>query len=141
MLAVSFNISDLVNDYDERGLLGVIADPDFANNGYIYLYYTHEGANLNNRVSRFTMTGDVLDAASETLIFELDPLGTAGNHNGGGISFGADGKLYIATGENTISSNAQSTASLLGKIHRINKDGTIPTDNPMYNTLTGKISM
>jgi glucose/arabinose dehydrogenase len=66
-------------------------------------------------------------------------LGSAGNHNGGGISFGTDGKLYISTGENTISSNAQSTSSLLGKIHRINKDGTIPTDNPMYNTLTGKL--
>lgn len=138
MLAVGFNISNVVNDFDERGLLGVTADPDFSNNGYVYLYYTRNDSTLRNRVSRFTMNGDLLDPASETLIFELDPLSTAGNHNGGGLSFGADGKLYISVGENTISSNAQSTSSLLGKIHRINKDGTIPTDNPMYNTLTGK---
>jgi hypothetical protein len=64
MLAVGFNISDSVNDFDERGLLGVAVDPSFTNNGYVYLYYTREGATLKNRVSRFTMAGDSLDAAS-----------------------------------------------------------------------------
>ncbi len=56
----------------------------------------------------------------------------------GGISFGLDGKLYICVGENTIASNAQSDTTLLGKILRINKDGSIPTDNPFYATNTGK---
>src|SRR5205814_10017150 len=55
------------------------------------------------------------------------------NHNGGAIHFGPDGKLYIAVGENTIGSNAQSFSTLLGKMLRMNSDGTIPTDNPYYN--------
>src|SRR5205814_5286923 len=55
------------------------------------------------------------------------------NHNGGAIHFGPDGKLYIAVGENTIGSNAQSFSTLLGKMLRMNKDGTIPTDNPYFN--------
>ncbi|HEU4769955.1 MAG TPA: Calx-beta domain-containing protein, partial [Pyrinomonadaceae bacterium] len=55
---------------------------------------------------------------------------SATNHNGGAIHFGPDGKLYIATGENAVTSNSQSLSNRLGKILRINSDGTIPADNP-----------
>ncbi len=54
----------------------------------------------------------------------------AGNHNGGALHFGLDGKLYIAVGDNAVSSNAQTLSNLKGKILRINSDGSIPPDNP-----------
>jgi glucose/arabinose dehydrogenase len=130
-------LSLAVDPQGERGLLGVTLDPDFANNGFIYLYYTTTSGGLHNRVSRFTVSGDTINPATELILLDLDPLSTATNHNGGGLHFGGDGKLYIATGENANPSNSQTTANLLGKILRINADGTIPTDNPFFNTATG----
>ena len=71
------------------------------------------------------------------MILELDNLSGATNHNGGALAFGPDGKLYAAVGENADGANAQTLANLLGKMLRINKDGTIPTDNPFYTSATG----
>lgn len=113
----------------ERGLLGVAVDPDFATNQYVYVYYTAATPTTHNRVSRFTANGDVAVAGSETPILDLETL-SAGNHNGGAIHFGPDGKLYVAVGENAVSSNSQSIANRLGKLLRINSDGSIPPDNP-----------
>jgi glucose/arabinose dehydrogenase len=64
-------------------------------------------------------------------------MSTATNHNGGAMNYGPDGKLYIAVGENANGANAQSFANLLGKMLRINADGSIPADNPFYLTATG----
>jgi len=127
----------------ERGLLGIAFDPNFATNGYIYIYYTVPSV-PNNRVSRFTTSaGDpnMADPASEFVLLDLDPL-LFNNHNGGAMHFGPDGMLYIATGDNTRYSDpadlaAQSLDTLLGKILRISPDGTIPTDNPFYGVATG----
>ena len=121
-----------VDSAGERGLLGVAADPSFATNGFIYVYYTVPGSPPHNRVSRFTMTGDT--AATEVVLLNLDNLSTATNHNGGALHFGNDGKLYIAAGENANGANAQTLANLLGKILRINADGSIPADNPFFAT-------
>ncbi len=126
-----------VNSSGERGLLGVAFDPNFASNQYIYVYYTATTPAIHNRVSRFTANGDVAVPGSETIILELNNLSGATNHNGGAIHFGIDGKLYIAVGENATPSNAQTLSNLLGKILRINSDGTIPTDNPFFNSATG----
>jgi glucose/arabinose dehydrogenase len=115
---------------NERGLLGIAFDPDFANNQYVYVYYTVITSPIHNRVSRFTANGDVAVTGSETPILDLDNLSSATNHNGGAIHFGPDGKLYVAVGENGNSANAQSIDTRLGKILRINSDGTIPPDNP-----------
>jgi glucose/arabinose dehydrogenase len=120
----------------ERGLLGLAFDPNFASNGFIYVYYTVLSSPRHNRVSRFTANGDVAVANSEVVILELNNL-SAGNHNGGAMHFGPDGKLYIAVGENAVPSNSQTLGNLLGKILRINADGSIPTDNPFFNTATG----
>ena len=68
-------------------------------------------------------------AGSETVILELNDL-SATNHNGGAIHFGPDGKLYVAVGENANSANSQTLTNRLGKLLRINADGTIPSDNP-----------
>ncbi|MGH9369020.1 MAG: PQQ-dependent sugar dehydrogenase, partial [Thermoanaerobaculia bacterium] len=127
-----------VSSVGERGLLGIAFDPAFAVNGFLYVYYTATTPAIHNRVSRFTASGDVAVIGSETILLELDNLSSATNHNGGALHFGLDGKLYIAVGENATGSNAQTLANLLGKLLRLNKDGTIPTDNPFYATASGK---
>src|SRR5687767_3044407 len=120
----------------ERGLLGIAFDPNFETNNFLYLYYTVTSTPRHNRVSRFTANGDVAVAGSELPILDLENL-SATNHNGGAIHFGPDGKLYVATGENAVPSNAQTLSNRLGKILRINTDGTIPTDNPFFSTASG----
>ncbi len=119
-----------VNSSGERGLIGIALDPDFSTNNYIYLYYTVPTAPIHNRISRFTANGDVVLAASESIVLELDPLSAATNHNGGAMHFGKDGKLYVAIGENANSANAQNLDTYHGKILRINKDGSVPDGNP-----------
>ena len=126
-----------VNSAGERGLLGVAFDPGFATNRFVYLYYTATSPQIHNRVSRFTANGDVAVPGSEVVIFELNNLSNATNHNGGAIHFGPDGKLYVAVGENANESNSQTLANLLGKMLRINPNGTIPTDNPFFSSATG----
>lgn len=130
-------LSLTVDSTGERGLLGVAIDPNFATNQYVFVYYTVPGTPAHNRVSRFTASGDVSAANSELVLLELDNLSTATNHNGGALQFGADGKLYIAVGENATPSHAQTLANLHGKLLRINSDGSIPTDNPFFGTATG----
>ena len=127
-----------VNASGERGLLGVTFDPDFATNRFVYVYYTTSASPIHNRVSRFTASAANPDVAQagETVLLDLENL-SATNHNGGALHFGTDGKLYIAAGENAVGSNSQSFSNLLGKILRINSDGTIPTDNPFYASTTG----
>jgi glucose/arabinose dehydrogenase len=121
----------------ERGLLGVTFDPNFASNNFVYVYYTVPGASAHNRLSRFTANGDVAAANSEVVLLDLNNLSSATNHNGGAIHFGPDGKLYVAVGENANGANSQTLTNLLGKVLRISSDGTIPNDNPFFNTATG----
>jgi glucose/arabinose dehydrogenase len=125
-----------VNSSGERGLLGVTFDPNFATNRFVYVYYTATTPNIHNRVSRFTANGDVAVAGSERVLMNLNAL-NATNHNGGAIHFGRDNRLYIAVGENARSANAQNLTNVLGKVLRINADGSIPTDNPFFNQTTG----
>src|ERR1044072_7194524 len=121
----------------ERGLLGVTFDPNFASNNFVYVYYTVPGASAHNRLSRFTANGDVAAPNSEVVLLDLNNLSSATNHNGGAIHFGPDGKLYVAVGENANGANSQTLTNLLGKVLRISSDGTIPNDNPFFNTATG----
>lgn len=130
-------LSVTVSSVGERGLLGVAFDPDFETNRFVYVYYTATSPAIHNRVSRFTASGDVAAPGSETVILELNNLSGATNHNGGALHFGPDGRLYIATGENANGAHAQTLANLLGKILRIEKNGSIPSDNPFFNTASG----
>jgi glucose/arabinose dehydrogenase len=125
-----------VDSSGERGLLGVAFDPDFSTNQFVYVYHTTSTAPIHNRIVRFTANGDVAEAGSMVVLLDLDNL-NATNHNGGGLHFGPDGKLYASAGENANSANAQTLTNLLGKILRLNPDGTIPSDNPFYGTATG----
>jgi Glucose / Sorbosone dehydrogenase/Immunoglobulin domain len=117
--------------------LGVTFDPGFITNQRVYIYYTVAGSPAHNRVTRFTANGDTAVPGSEAIVLELNSLSGATNHNGGAIHFGLDGKLYVAVGENANSANSQTLANLLGKMLRINADGSIPADNPFYNVASG----
>ena len=130
------NIASRVDSEGERGLLGVALDPDFSANNYVYVYYTQEAAGTtpaHNRIVRFTANGDRAVSSSEKLILRLNNLSHRTNHNGGALHFGKDSKLYIAVGENGVPDNAQSLNNLLGKMLRLNHDGTIPPTNPFYD--------
>ena len=136
LLATPF-LSLSVDSSGERGLVGIAFDPNFFTNHYVYVYYTVPTFPIHNRVSRFTAAGDVTAPGSEVVILNLDNLSSATNHNGGALHFGPDGKLYIGVGENANGANAQTLSNLLGKVLRINSNGSIPTDNPFYNSATG----
>ena len=120
----------------ERGLLGIDFDPEFLVNGYLYLHYTVASQPFHNRISRFTISGDTIDPASERILFELPPQ-TASYHVGGAVTVAHDGTLLIGVGDNTRSEEAQDLESLLGKVLRINRDGSIPSDNPFIDRTTG----
>ncbi|OHA89223.1 MAG: hypothetical protein A3C70_00015 [Candidatus Zambryskibacteria bacterium RIFCSPHIGHO2_02_FULL_43_14] len=110
----------------ETGVMGLAVDPDFGSNNYIYIQYTRT---TGNRISRFIFNGTSL--TNETVI--LDNIPAASNHDGGRLAFGPDGKLYSTTGDAVNAASAQNTNSLAGKILRLNKDGSIPGDNPFGN--------
>jgi glucose/arabinose dehydrogenase len=125
----------------EEGLLGAAVDPGFASNGFVYLYYTRNAGNCAsssgrfNRVSRFKMTGDTIEQASEVVL--LDNMNIpAGNHNGGDLHVGNDGDLYVTVGDGGTNprgsgpSAAQDLSLLNGKILRITTAGAVPADNP-----------
>ena len=117
----------------QQGIYDIELDPDFTTNHFFYVFYTLGSPN-RDRLSRFTanagLTGTV--AGSEVVLYQ-DPQDANAEHHGGAIVFGNDGKLYFTTGEHFNAGDAQLLTNPRGKIHRINKDGTIPTDNPFYD--------
>lgn len=144
---------DLNPGYDERGLLGLAFHPDYAENERLFVYYSAPlrdggpgGWNHTSHLSEFTVLADNPDQAdpdSERIIMEIDQ--PQSNHNGGQITFGPDGYLYIAlgdgggahdigTGHTDEIGNGQDITNLLGSILRIDVDGDepygIPDDNP-----------
>ena len=126
-----------VSSTTDRGLMGIAFDPGFSSNNFIYFTYTTTNVPAIQRISRFTATGDVAVAGSEAVIFESDTF-TVSKEVGGGLHFGPDGALYIGLGQSGAGTNAQSFANVFGKILRVNKDGSIPSDNPFFGTTTGK---
>ncbi len=121
----------------EEGLLSGTFSPDFQNDGRIYVYYTQGGASgLPTVLSRFQVSGGVMDTANETRILEVPDF--ASNHNGGRVLFGPDGYLYLSTGDGggggDPQDNGQNINSLLGKVLRLKVTGegtySIPDDNP-----------
>ena len=125
-----------VNSDQERGFLGLAFDPNFASNGFLYVYYTRNGGGgVHNRVSRLTISGNT--SSGETTVIDLPDIGGAIFHMGGALHFGTDGRLYVAVGDYQNGSNSQSMNTLSGKLLRINADGSIPSDNPFFNSASG----
>jgi uncharacterized repeat protein (TIGR01451 family) len=158
-----------VNNASERGLLGIALHPSFPTTPYVYLYWTESSTGvdtsntdeiplLGNRVDRFIWNGSTLTL--DRNLIKLRSLQadagqpTRGNHNGGVIRFGPDGKLYIIIGDNGRRGLLQNITSggtvpddqfggpepddahLTGVILRLNDDGTTPPDNPFFNATT-----
>jgi glucose/arabinose dehydrogenase len=124
-------------------LIGVTVDPGFAQNNFIYVTYVAREPFPHHCISRFTAAADIALPGSERILLEGDDQTKLGGvvsngHQGGAIHFGKDGKLYIALGEQTAGAPAQAMDSLLGKLLRINPDGSIPDDNPFYRQTKGK---
>lgn len=85
----------------EEGLMGLQKDPDYANNHWIYLYYSPTGDEWVNRLSRFKFENGKFDVASEQVIMDVDSQREICCHTGGSIAFGPDGLLYLSTGDNS----------------------------------------
>ncbi len=84
----------------EDGMLGITADPDFAKNNWLYIYYSHPEKSANV-LSRFVFDGKKVDQASEVQILEVPTQRDKCCHTGGSLTFAPDGNLFLSTGDNT----------------------------------------
>lgn len=136
-----------VPDVDSRnqgGLLGLALDPKFASNGLVYLSYSepHADGTTNTAVAR----GKLVRGATPTLegvttIWRQGPSLKSTMHYGGRLVFARDGTLFVTTGERSITEGrmqAQHLDAALGKVVRINSDGSIPKDNPFVGKAGAK---
>ncbi len=117
-----------VASVSEAGLMGIAVDPNFADNGHLYVCYTYQtdSGGLFNRIARLTESG----GRAGDLQVILDQIPAARNHNGCRMRFGPDHKLYVTMGDAQSAKEAQSLESLSGKILRLERDGSVPADNP-----------
>ena len=139
------DISSIVLHQGEQGLLGMAFHPNYALNGFFYVYHTDQGG--DSRVARYSGSGNTADQSSGLTIMTIGQ--PFGNHNGGQLAFGADGMLYIALGDGGDGGdpmgNGQDTSTLLGSILRIDIDNPdaglnygIPSDNPFFGSGTAR---
>jgi glucose/arabinose dehydrogenase len=140
-----------VNNWSERGGLGIVADPGFATNSFVYVYFSASstttdsstsGTWAENRVDRYEWNGSALvNPFGPIVSFAMDPAQANGDNNDGGvIRFGPDGKLYGVTGdlnrgrfggaERVEQNTAAAGSAGVGGIFRLEPDGSIPADNP-----------
>jgi glucose/arabinose dehydrogenase len=140
---------DAASNVNEEGLLGMAIHPNFKQNGYVFVYYTSNKSSLKNGrfsyVSRFTVdqTTGTASGDSELILMKIDQ--PFANHNGGPMTFGNDGLLYIGFGDgggrNDPDGRGQDLSNLMGTILRIDvdhksegKNYSIPKDNPFLGT-------
>lgn len=119
-----------VHVINQGGLLDVALDPEFASNRLVYLSYTEprDGGN-GTAVARGRLTDDGL--ADVEVIFRQQPTVKGGHHFGSRLVFARDGRLFVTLGDRfSERARAQTLDSHLGKVVRIERDGTVPADNP-----------
>jgi len=137
------NISSLVRNSGEQGLLSMAFHPQYETNGYFFVYYNNTSGAIT--VARYQATGTANTANAGSGVALLTIPKPFENHNGGHLEFGQDGNLYFGTGDggsgNDPFNNAQDSTTLLGKMLRINVDNfttppyyTVPNTNPFYST-------
>lgn len=124
---------------DERGLIGVTVDPNFASNNYIYVYYTSAEAivstgKYDNRIVRVHMQGNAALESTTILTVPLESNQTM-IHNGGNMRFGPDGKLYVSIGDYFNDKNGQDLNTMPAKIHRfkLTQPLSAASDNPFFS--------
>ncbi|HXG38385.1 MAG TPA: PQQ-dependent sugar dehydrogenase [Bacteroidota bacterium] len=146
---VFLDIRSRIRSGGEMGLLGLAFHPNFRTNGFFFINYTWQSDSLRTNISRFRVSAtnpDSADPSSEVVLLTVTQPFT--NHNGGQLSFGPDGYLYIALGDGGSGgdplNNAQNLRSLLGKILRIDvntptssRNYGIPPDNPFMGNTQG----
>lgn len=124
----------------QGGLLDIVAHPDYANNGWFYFTYSStegEGSGGNTAIARARLNGDALKDFE--VIYKCSPNTTKSYHFGSRIVFDKEGYLYFSAGERGEREvNPQDITRDNGKIYRLKDDGTIPEDNPFYNTPNAK---
>jgi glucose/arabinose dehydrogenase len=121
----------------QGGMLDVAVDPDFRNNRLVYLSFSEPGGGgASTAVGRGRLAEERIEGF--TVIFRQEPKVPGANHFGGRIVFASDGKLLLTTGDRYKFDPAQDLASHLGKITRINPDGSVPPDNPFVRTQGAK---
>jgi glucose/arabinose dehydrogenase len=126
-ITLLLNVPDVVPN-GEGGLLGMAINPQFTNNPWVYIVYNYTApSGYKEKVVRYNYSGGTLN--SPVTIIDLIPASSI--HNGSRLLITADQKLLITTGDANVADNAQNTASLSGKILRVNMDGTVPGDNPL----------
>jgi glucose/arabinose dehydrogenase len=121
----------------QGGLLDIQLHPDYANNGWIYLSYAKpvEGGGATT-IARAKLNGNTLTDLQE--IFVAQPYINSGLHFGSRIVFDGEGHIFFSCGERGTKENAQTLEHHLGKIIRLNEDGSVPSDNPFVNTPNAK---
>ncbi|MDI1466306.1 ThuA domain-containing protein [Catellatospora sp. KI3] len=122
---------------NEDGLLGMRLDPSFAANGWIYLYYSPTTGGPRNQVSRFTVSGDTIDPATEKVLLQVTTQRNTCCHAGGSMTFDSAGNLYLATGDNTNPFESDGFAPLDERAGRQDYDSQRSAGNT--NDLRGKI--
>ncbi|MBM0104839.1 PQQ-dependent sugar dehydrogenase [Steroidobacter sp. S1-65] len=122
----------------QGGLLDVVLHPAFAANNLVYFSFAEAGANNTRgtavaraRLSLSPQSGGSL--SNVQVIWRQSPKVTGPNHFGGRIAFGSDGRLWISSSERNQFEPAQQMNTTLGKILRLNDDGSIPADNPFVS--------
>ena len=134
------NTPEVLNE-GQGGLLDVAVDPDYNENGWIYLAYSHEltsGFDGNRSPAMTRIVRGKIENNSwtdEEVLFEAahNSYRTTRHHYGCRIVFDSQGHLYFAIGDRGAGYQAQDFTLPNGKVHRINKDGSIPEDNPFVN--------
>lgn len=125
-----------ISSAGQGGLLDLGVAPDFATTGQVYITYCVNGGFL--RLARFRLSGN--NAADWEVLHTTESASLWNGHFGSRIAFGNDGKVYWSVGEGGGGSlggassphqNAQKLNTLWGKVHRLNRDGTVPADNPV----------
>lgn len=144
-LDVGPKLDNVNKAYSEKGLLGIAFHPKYKTNGRFFIYYSAQlkGSDADHKSVlaeyKVSADADVAEPSSQTIIMEIKQ--PEGNHNGGQLSFGPDGFLYIGLGdgggagdEHGSIGNGQNLGTILGKILRIDVDGkkpySVPPDNP-----------